>query len=62
MTVDARIAPQWDRDALGCPTGAARTTWAAVQAFERGMMLWRQDLQLIYTFPDGGRWERWPDR
>lgn len=24
-------------------------------------MLWRQDLQLIYTFPDGGRWERWPD-
>ncbi len=61
IAVAARIAPQWDRNALGCPIAPAQLTWAAVQAFERGLMLWRQDLQLIYTFPDGDRWERWPD-
>ena len=59
--VDPAIAPQWDRDALGCPSAPAQTMWAAVQAFEHGLMLWRSDSPLIYTFYDPGGWTRWPD-
>lgn len=33
---------------LGCPVGQAITTSAAWQPFETGLMLWRQDTNLIY--------------
>lgn len=58
IPVDPAIAPQWDMARLGCPTEAAIQSWASVQAFERGLMLWRQDVTLLlYTFADGDGWE-----
>jgi hypothetical protein len=61
QVVDPQIAAQWDREALGCPAAPATTTWAAVQPFERGLMIWRGDLWLIYSFYDAGGWATWPD-
>ena len=61
VTVDAQIAPEWDRKQLGCAVAPAVRTFAAVQAFDHGLMIWRKDQTVIYTVPDGVRWELWPD-
>lgn len=47
LSVDPELAPAWDRDQLGCPTAPASITWAAWQPFERGHMLWRDDVDLV---------------
>ena len=59
--VDPEIAPGWNQNRMGCPTAPAHTTVAAVQLFEGGMMVWRGDLNLIYTFYEGDGWAAWPD-
>jgi hypothetical protein len=41
---------------LGCPLGEAIITSMAWQPFERGAMLWRADLNLIYILGPDGRW------
>jgi serine/threonine-protein kinase len=41
---------------LGCPLGEAVITSMAWQPFERGAMLWRADLNLIYILGPDGRW------
>ena len=46
----------WDRERLGCPQAPGQLIWAAVQPFERGLMLWRGDTQSIYVFADAGFW------
>lgn len=45
-----------DRDRLNCPLAAALTTPAAWEPFERGLMLWREDLNLIYVLGPDGTW------
>lgn len=59
--VDPQLAAGWDRERLGCPLAPAETTWAAVQAFERGLMLWRGDTRHIYILFDRGFWLEQPD-
>lgn len=59
--VDPQLAAGWDRERLGCPLAPAATTWAAVQPFERGLMLWRQDTRRIYIMFDRGFWLEQPD-
>jgi hypothetical protein len=53
------------REQLGCPRGEATTTGAAWQPFERGAMLWRADVTLIYILERDNRWrfvaDRWRD-
>lgn len=44
------------RDRLNCPLAAALTTPAAWEPFERGLMLWREDLNLIYVLGPDGIW------
>lgn len=48
-------------DRLGCPTAEVTTTDAAVQLFERGLMLWRTDEQAVYVLSTDGTWARYAD-
>jgi serine/threonine-protein kinase len=41
---------------LGCPQGETISTPTAWQRFERGHLLWRQDLNLIYILEPDGDW------
>jgi hypothetical protein len=59
--VDPQLAAGWDRERLGCPLAPAGITWAAVQPFERGLMLWRSDIRHIYILFDRGFWLDQPD-
>ncbi len=65
QAVDPQLAAGWDRERLGCPTALAEATWAAVQPFERGLMLWRGDTQEIIVLVDMGPWlavaDEWRD-
>jgi hypothetical protein len=61
--VDAELAGAWTRDSLGCPTANSSITWAAWEPFERGQMIWRQDVDSVYALaqttsnPIGGTWQ-----
>ncbi len=44
------------RAQLNCPLATALTTPAAWEPFERGLMLWREDLNLIYVLGPDGTW------
>ncbi|RME76309.1 MAG: hypothetical protein D6784_06165, partial [Chloroflexi bacterium] len=60
------FAGLWEanREALGCPVGAAQVTMAT-QDFERGRMFWRSDTATIYVFagdqPLGRFADTWDD-
>jgi len=41
-------------EALGCPMESPVSTGAAWQSFERGLMLWRRDNNLIYIITESG--------
>jgi serine/threonine-protein kinase len=45
-----------DGAALGCPRAEAITVIAAQQPFEQGLMLWRQDVNLIYVLGPAPPW------
>ncbi|MCA9972335.1 MAG: protein kinase, partial [Anaerolineales bacterium] len=53
-------APQWaalyaaHADRLGCVRNAIHETNAAVQRFERGWMIWREDTDVVYVLTDAG--------
>lgn len=48
------FARVWDRDTMGCPQGAESAVTSSYELFERGWMLWRQDLSADHwTFFDG---------
>ena len=63
LAVDAELAGAWSRDRLGCPTAGASITWAAWEPFERGQMVWRQDVDRVFVLvrtsssPVGGNWQ-----
>ncbi len=47
---------------LGCPNGAVLTYGAAVQRFERGLMIYVASVPAsIYVIYDSGRWTQYPD-
>jgi DNA-binding beta-propeller fold protein YncE len=57
QSVDERFAISGETAArLGCPLAPAIETWLAWQSFERGTMLWRQDLRLIYVLQQDMAW------
>jgi hypothetical protein len=46
---------------IGCATAPAVVTGAAVQSFEGGTMLWREDAGLIYVLPSVLQWASFED-
>lgn len=63
---DAAFAAQWQqapvRQALSWASEpAARQVWVAVQAFERGRMIWREDSRQIAVLTADGRWLEYAD-
>jgi DNA-binding beta-propeller fold protein YncE len=46
---------------LGCAVADAHATGAAIEPFERGWMIWREDLGEIYVLPEGIEWSRHED-
>jgi len=62
QSVDERFAISAEAAArLGCPLAPAIETWVAWQSFERGTMLWRQDLRLIYVLQQDMAWSAHQD-
>lgn len=49
------------RERLGCATAPERSLIMAEQRFERGAMLWRQDLRTIYVLSADQTWTAYPD-
>jgi len=50
-------------EALGCATDQGRPITFAVQPFQNGLMLRRDDIRAIYVrFAGNGQWEQHPDR
>ena len=50
-------------EALGCATDQGQQTAFAVQPFQNGLMLRRDDIRAIYVrFAGNGQWEQHPDR
>jgi len=62
IAVDGQFQSVYARDHLGCPIGAAHIIWAAWESFQRGSMLWRDDLNKVTIFYNGGGWQTVPDR
>jgi len=69
LAVAQPFAAIWDRDKLGCAFTEMKITWSAWEAFEKGYMLWRSDIDRVYVLYSGmggdrsaGRWiEASPD-
>ncbi|HNT06412.1 MAG: PA14 domain protein [Chloroflexi bacterium ADurb.Bin180] len=49
------------RTRLGCPVEVEKSAWSAEQACLNGYMFWRQDLGLIYTLYNDGKWQSFVD-
>jgi hypothetical protein len=49
------------RGELGCPVETVHETWTAVERFERGVMLWREDQRMIYVLANDGTWRKIAD-
>jgi len=49
------------RNDLQCPTEPMRESWTAVERFERGVMLWREDQRMIYVLASDGTWRKIAD-
>jgi hypothetical protein len=49
------------RDKLGCASETAKTIGAGEQAFQNGLMFWRQDTRLIYVLNNNGTWQSYND-
>jgi len=62
LSVDERFAISGEVAArMGCPSAPAIETWIAWQSFEKGTMLWRQDLSLIYVLQQDMTWSAYQD-
>lgn len=62
IEVDGRLRSAYGRNTLGCPVSNARIVWAAWQPFERGAMLWRDDVNQVTVFYQGAGWTTLPDQ
>ena len=49
------------RGELGCPIETVHETWTAMERFERGVMLWREDQRMIYVLANDGTWRKIAD-
>ena len=61
-SVDNRFRSIYQGDRLGCPTNIAHITWAAWEPFQGGAMLWRDDVNAVTVFYNGGGWKTLPDQ
>ena len=63
IAVHSSFSSTWQgvSSALGCPTGNAKTTWSAIEPFQHGYMLWRQDSDQIYAIYSNGTWRHYND-
>lgn len=59
-SVSSTFRDRYD-DSLGCPTHGGRSTYTALENFERGYMIWREDTDEIYAIYTGGTWDRFGD-
>jgi hypothetical protein len=48
------------RASLGCPQAAPHIAVSVEETFQRGFMLWREDLGQIYVVYDNGSWAQYP--
>jgi hypothetical protein len=49
------------RAKLGCPTDSEKGIWSAEQAFQGGIMFWREDTRAIYVLYNNGTWQTFTD-
>ena len=63
IAVHSSFSSTWQGvgSALGCPTGNAKTTWSAIEPFQYGYMLWREDSDQIYAIYGNGTWGHYND-
>jgi hypothetical protein len=61
VDADTSRPPLAGLEELGCAAAASAETGAAFQPFERGIMLWREDLRLIYVLQENGTWASYED-
>lgn len=62
LSVDSRFQGVYDRSQLGCPTAGLGTVWSAWESFQRGAMLWRNDVNQVVVFYNTGRWTQLADQ
>ncbi len=61
-----RFANYWQSDGslrlgLGCPVSGAQASFAAVQSFERGHMIWREADRTVFVLYSDGVWRSYAD-
>ncbi len=56
---EALVAEQFPE--LGCPLGPPSLVQMARQPFQRGQMIWRGDIQVIYVLQEDGSWLAFAD-
>lgn len=61
LPVDSQFVALWDRDRLGCAIEPVKSVNLAQEPFERGYMLWREDLRRIYVLYNDGTWQWFRD-
>ena len=49
------------RTKLGCPAETEKGVWAGEEAFQNGVMFWRQDTRKIYALYNNGTWQTYDD-
>jgi hypothetical protein len=54
IPIDTELEAAWTWEVLGCPVADAQTVWAAWEPFQRGYMLWRNDLDTVYALLHAG--------
>lgn len=58
----AGFASLWNEDRLGCPSNSGSgSVGMAMESFDNGFMIWREDNDRIYVFYNSGAWARFDD-
>ena len=61
---DSPFTAVWNGDIkerIGCPLHSTSATDAAIEPFERGVMIWRKDASRHYVVANDGGWRDYPD-
>jgi len=64
-SADRPFSAIWSGDIktrIGCPLNSASTTDAALESFERGIMMWRKDASKHYVVANDGGWRVYQDK
>ena len=61
LEIDSALLAYYNAGELGCAIAAARSVWSAWQPFERGHMLWREDMDRMYILYSRGQWQGFDD-